>query len=228
MTTKINMCNKEKQIIFKELKIRGIKLDNKSDMNHLLQNHIKTTARLSKELKNILEDKDLSILNKQKQLEKLSFTNQEFTSIIQYSIPSKFSKKIKEWDEYLLDTKHLKSKDLSPYFLFNLNKAIGIREFQRRSNKTKPIVRTISLLKMTLKIYKYMKFSPSLFIIYTVISFIRKDFNPEDIKDRINEEKGAPDKIYFLNKEISEKAETEGAVTLNLRRTALSEELAKE
>jgi len=149
--------------IFDKLKIDIKSILDNSGNNAYLRGYINTSLALNSDLKIILADNSLNLKEKQERLENLSQQNQSFDLELKYNVPRVLSELIEKLDLILLDPDNLQNDDISPYLPSVLAEELGEHSKLKKSYKTKDLVRTITLLKDILKVFKYMDNSFGLF-----------------------------------------------------------------
>ena len=163
--------------IFDFLNINVQNCLNNSKDNLYIQGYLKTLSTLNQNLHQILTDDTLTLTAKQKKLEKLSQKTQTFKTELTYNVPKSLSSLISKLDSYLFNSENLTSNNLDPYLPSVLAKELGKHDSLKKSYKTKVLIDTITTFKDILQVFQFTDNSFGLFLMYTLVFFLRADAN---------------------------------------------------
>ena len=192
--------------------------------NAYVNGYFQSLNFLNTELKDILNDKDLTSKQKQNKLEKFSETSQTFKLELTYNVPISLSKRINELDSYLLNPSYLRTEDPSPYLPSSLASNLGEHDIIKKSYKKPEIVDTINFFKDILKVFIYMDNSLGLFLVYKLTTFLRSDVDALKLKSKIEKNKLRKKKVVF--NELDEDGHNN--FFLNFKRVDITETFGKD
>ena len=214
--------------IFDFLNINVQNCLNNSKDNLYIQGYLKTLSTLNQNLHQILTDDTLTLTAKQKKLEKLSQKTQTFKTELTYNVPKSLSSLISKLDSYLFNSENLTSNNLDPYLPSVLAKELGKHDSLKKSYKTKALIDTITTFKDILQVFQFTDNSFGLFLIYTLVSFLRSDANDTKLKKKISENETFKRTIIFNYTEELESSEVDGLnLTLNIKRVDFTENFGR-
>ena len=214
--------------IFDFLNINVQNCLNNSKDNLYIQGYLKTLSTLNQNLHQILTDDTLTLRAKQKKLEKLSQKTQTFKTELTYNVPKSLSSLISKLDSYLFNSENLTSNNLDPYLPSVLAKELGKHDSLKKSYKTKALINTITTFKDILQVFQFTDNSFGLFLIYTLVSFLRSDANDTKLKKKISENETFKRTIIFNYTEELESSEVDGLnLTLNIKRVDFTENFGR-
>jgi hypothetical protein len=156
-----------------DLKISFKHFDMNKSEDLLVLSSIKDEALLFDKLNHILSDNLLSNLEKQKSLEALSHTSQNYKPALDYHLPSNLKNLVTKIDAFVFDSGRLESIDIFDFLPSNIIQSFNKGLKVKKSNRSKKKEEIIRLLKTILVSFKILKQSFGLFIVYTTVSVLR-------------------------------------------------------
>jgi hypothetical protein len=214
--------------IFDFLNINVQNCLNNSKDNLYIQGYLKTLSTLNQKLHQILTDDTLTLTAKQKKLEKLSQKTQTFKTELTYNVPKSLSSLISKLDSYLFNSENLTSNNFDPYLPSVLAEELGNHDSLKNSYKTKALINTITTFKDILQIFQFTNNSFGLFLIYTLVSFLRADTNDTKLKKKVSQNEIFQRTIIFKYVEEIESSEDNVLnLTLNIKRVDFTDNFGR-
>lgn len=152
--------------------------DNQTNNFNFMQfNLLELESQMHDKISTILQSPTLSLFEKQRELEKFSYENQNYKLNVDYHLPQQLNKMVKQIDKYMLNKDQLYSTDNSYYLISNIQKGLGNLDDSNKTQNylTSKNTKIIKTLKIILQLFKFNNQSFGLFLIYNFVYKVRKN-----------------------------------------------------